>query len=137
MPLAETVPPRSGWLKAIRTALGLTTRQLGARMGTTHQVPLRMERSETEGTITLDSLERAAQAMNCRLVYAIVPASEFGTLEAIVDARATELARTLASAVSHTMHLESQGVDAANTKVQIKRLAEDLKRTADRRLWEK
>ncbi len=106
-------------------------------MGTTHQVPLRLEDSETRGTVTLDSLDRAARAMNCRLVYAIVPAPELGSLEAIVEDRALALARSLASTVSHTMHLESQGVDAEDTEVQIKRLAEELMRTSDRRLWDR
>src|SRR4051794_39688780 len=54
--LLDQPRPRSGWLKAIRGALGITTRQLGARLGTTHQVVVRQEERETKGTVTLESL---------------------------------------------------------------------------------
>lgn len=65
--------PPKGWIRAIRDALGLTVRQLARRMGKTHSVVVRLEGSEAANTITLASLRAAAEAMDCTLIYAIVP----------------------------------------------------------------
>ncbi|MEO5970060.1 MAG: mobile mystery protein A [Bdellovibrionia bacterium] len=135
--LGELPRPRSGWLKAIRGAMGMTTRQLGSRLGTTHQTIMRQEEREILGAVTLDSLDRAARAMKCRLVYAIVPESQYGSLEAILDERAHALARRLAKGVDHSMKLENQGVDRVETEDQIESLAQELKSKLDPRLWEK
>ena len=65
-------PPR-GWIKAVREALGMTTAQLAKRLGVSQPRAVGIEKAEARGAITLDSLERAAQALDCRLVYALVP----------------------------------------------------------------
>lgn len=134
--LASTLPPRSGWLKAIRGALGMTTRKLAARLKTDMSAVVRMEEREAKGAVTLESLDRAARAMGCRLVYAIVPDPRYGSLEAILDERAHALARKLAKDVSHSMKLESQEVESTNTEAQVERLAQDLKSKLDSRLWD-
>ena len=129
--------PRSGWLKAIRGSLGLTSRRLAARLHTDMAAVLRMEAREVKGTVTLESLDRVAREMGCRLVYAIVPESKFGSLEAILNERARALARDLAKDVSFRMKLESQGVDSPKTDAQVERLAHKLKEDLDSRLWVK
>ncbi len=65
--------PSRGWLKAIREALGMTTAQLGQRLGVVQSRVVAIEQAEAKGTVTLNSLEKAAQALDCRLVYALVP----------------------------------------------------------------
>jgi|GEM_PF-3365374 len=66
--------PLRGWLRAIRQALNISLRQLAAMMDLPHHSCVRdFEISEARGSIRLSSLRRAAQAMGCRLVYAIVP----------------------------------------------------------------
>jgi DNA-binding Xre family transcriptional regulator len=65
-------PPR-GWVRAIREALGMTTAELGQRMGLTQSRVSQIERSEELGSIRLDTLERAAQALNCQVRYVFVP----------------------------------------------------------------
>src|SRR3546814_5831719 len=82
------VPPR-GWLRAIRDALGMSGRQLGKRLGITPQSVAELERSETLGTIQLKTLRRAAEALDCTLVYALVPNA---SLAATVEARARKVA---------------------------------------------
>lgn len=72
-PLRETPPPRKGWIRAIRDALGMSGRQLGRRMGVSKMWVADMERLEASGTTSLKTLRRAAEAMDCMLVYAIVP----------------------------------------------------------------
>ena len=83
------VRPQSGWLRAIRDALGMTAAQLGARLGITPTSVFEMERREEDGTITLKTLEKAAEAIGCKLVYALVPDE---SLEATIHRRARKLA---------------------------------------------
>lgn len=135
--LVNLRPPRSGWLKAIRGALGITSRQLGSRVGVSHQVIVRLEDSESKGTVTIGSLDRTARAMGCRFIYAIVPESQYESLEAIIDDRARAVARDLAKDVTHSMKLECQSVDLNDTESQIENLAQELKAKLDHRLWAK
>ncbi|MFW7377501.1 MAG: mobile mystery protein A [Oligoflexus sp.] len=134
--LKKLARPRSGWIKAIRGALGMTTRQLGFRLGVTHQVILRMEKREMAGAVTLEALEKAAHAMNCKLIYAIVPNDSYSSLDEILDERAMGIARRIASGVDHSMKLENQSVNEKNKKEQIRRLANNLKANLDPRIWE-
>src|SRR3546814_3344955 len=94
------VPPR-GWLRAIRDALGMSGRQLGKRLGITPQSVAELERSETLGTIQLKTLRRAAEALDCTLVYALVPNA---FLAATVEARDRTVARR---SEEHTSELQS------------------------------
>ena len=102
------VPPPKGWVRAIRDAIGMTGVQFARRLGVTPQAVSALERSEANGTIQLDKLRRAAEAMDCVLVYAIVPRN---SLEAMVAERARTLALTALRRVSHSMALEDQRVD--------------------------
>ncbi len=127
----EEIPrPHRGWIRAVREALGMSARELGRRMGVTQQSVVDFERSEQRSTIRLDTLERAAAAMGCELVYAIVPRT---SLEETVQARAREMARRLLASVEHHSRLEDQSVSDADLAVQIDEIAADL---VDRRgLW--
>jgi len=82
--------PPAGWVRAIRNAIGMTAAQLGNRLGVSQQRALVIEKSELVGSVTLASLARAAEALDCRLVYAIVPRV---SLEKLVEDRAARLAR--------------------------------------------
>src|SRR4029079_14724254 len=66
-------PPPKGWIRAIRDALGMTGVQLASRLGVRPQTLNLIEKSEAEGTIQLKTLRRAAEALDCTLVYALVP----------------------------------------------------------------
>jgi predicted DNA-binding mobile mystery protein A len=125
-------PPR-GWLKAIREALGMTTAQLGRRLGVVQSRVVAIEQAETKGTITLNSLEKAAQALDCRLVYALLPRQP---LEDIVEQRASLLAKSRLKSTGHTMTLEAQGVDATDESEQLKRLIRQLVEKSGSKLWE-
>ena len=75
------IAPPSGWIKAIREALGMTAEQLARRMGVVQSRVSTLEKAERTGTPSLKTLREAAEAMNCTLVYAIVPTS---TLDDII-----------------------------------------------------
>jgi predicted DNA-binding mobile mystery protein A len=125
--------PPKGWIRAIRDALGLTVRQLGRRMGKTHSVVVRLEGSETADTISLGSLRAAAEAMDCTLVYAIVPNRP---LTETARARATAIADAQLARVHHTMRLEDQAPDPDDLQQQRERMIEGILARGGRRLWD-
>jgi len=118
-----SLPPR-GWVNEIRTTLGLTAAQLGARMGVTQSAVSQLERREVAGSVTLSSLRAAADALECDLVYALVPRAD--SVTAMMEKRARAVAAATVGRVSHTMRLEDQGIDAAAMQEQIEELARDL-----------
>lgn len=125
-------PPR-GWVKAIREALGMTAAQLGKRLGVSQQRALTLEKAEASGALTLESLERAAQALDCRLVYALVPRKP---LAALVADRAARRAGNQLRSTGHSMVLEAQGVDRADEEAQRERLTRQLIDSAGSALWD-
>lgn len=125
------VPP-SGWLKPIRTALGITTRQLGRKLGITSPSVVAAEASEAEGTITLTQLRRFANALGCDMRYVLIPR---GSLRQRVEQRAEVLARQRVGRVAHTMTLEAQGTDPQFVERQIASLKADLLKKRRSVLW--
>lgn len=122
-------PPR-GWIRAIRDALGMTAEQLGTRMGVSQPTVQRLEVSEASGSIQLSTLKRAAEALDCELVYVLLPRRP---LRDAYDARAREAARRELGAVRHTMALEDQAVDDEDEEERLRRYIED--ELDPRELW--
>lgn len=104
-PPSAFTPPRAGWIRAIRDALGLSVAQLGRRMGVSGATVSELEANEREGGIRLSTLRRAAAAMDCTLVYALVPRD---TLEQTVSRRAEYIWANLQRHTDQTMRLEAQ-----------------------------
>jgi predicted DNA-binding mobile mystery protein A len=125
-------PPR-GWIKAIREALGMTTAQLAQRIGVSQPRVVAIEKAEKNASITLDSLERAARAMDCQVVYALIPRKPLNDL---VEERAHIVAEKRLESTRHSMALEAQSVDKSDEEVQLKRLSERLIEKAGSELWE-
>ncbi len=67
------IPKRRGWLKLVREALLTSTNQAAKACGVSKTTYIRLEQSEAAGTINMASLERAAEALGCELVYALRP----------------------------------------------------------------
>lgn len=126
--------PRTGWIHAIRTTLGMTTRQLAERLGSAQSTIVALEKSEADERITLHSLRRAAEALDCELQYVLVPRQP---LKNRVEQRAELIANKVVSSVTHTMRLEDQAPSAAYTS----RVTQEEKERALAgrwgRLWER
>jgi predicted DNA-binding mobile mystery protein A len=123
---ARFTPPVRGWIKAVRDALGMSSAQLARRLGVKQPSVIAIEQSEAKGTIQLATLRRVAAAMDCTLVYALVPNRP---LETIVHDRA----RARLRAVEHSMLLEQQGLPARDFETRAAGFAE----TVDpRSLWD-
>jgi predicted DNA-binding mobile mystery protein A len=129
--------PGSGWIKAVRGALGMSARQLADRIGVEQSTVTRLEERESVGKVTLESLATVAKAMDCKLVYAIVPNERYRDFETIVNERAQGLARQLVERAEHSMQLEKQGTDAQDLDERIATLANQLKAQMDVRIWGK
>jgi predicted DNA-binding mobile mystery protein A len=125
--------PPYGWIKAIREALGMTTAQLGKRLGVSQPRVVKIEKAEKYGAITLDSLERAAQALDCRLVYALVPRKP---LDDMVAERAKTIANKRLESTGHSMKLEAQGVEAEDESEQLKSLMNKIVSQGGSVLWD-
>ena len=98
-----------------------------------HASVLKFEKGEVDGSLTLGVLERSAQALGCKLVYAIVP--ENGTFDDLVEARAQAVASEIVKRVSHSMKLENQETTEEHRLNQVLELAAELKDKLDSRLW--
>jgi predicted DNA-binding mobile mystery protein A len=129
------VPPRPpiGWIQTIRTALGMTTRQLAARVGVTQSTLAELEKSEAADKITLHSLRRAADAMDCDLQYVFVPRN---SLKKRIENQAEAIACRHVSSVLHTMRLEDQAPTEKVDKKEISKVQASLLATNWKRLWE-
>ena len=125
--------PSRGWIKAIREALGMTTKQLATRIGVGQSRAVTIEKAEVSGSITVGSLQRAAQALDCEFVYAIVPRT---TLESMVENRASALAKKRIKAARHTVTLEDQHLDEDDEREQVKELTRKLAEQSGSALWE-
>jgi len=131
--LDQFARPSRGWIKAIREALGMTTAQLARRIGVSQPRAVAIEKAEASGAITLESLERAARALDCQLVYALVPRKP---LQELTEERAALLARKRLQSTRHTMALEAQSVDASDEEEQVWQLARRLLEKSGSALWE-
>jgi predicted DNA-binding mobile mystery protein A len=127
-----TRPPR-GWIKSLREPLGMTTAQLAKRLGVAQPSVVGLEQAEASKAITLKTLERAARALDCTLVYALVPRKP---LESLVQERARETARKRLQTISHSMALENQRVLEDDERAQLERLAQKLIDGPGSALWD-
>ena len=125
-------PPR-GWIKAIRESLGMTTRQLAKRIGIVQSRAVEIENAEVKGSITLNSLERAARALDCELVYVLMPRKP---LETMVEERATRIAKRRLKQAAHNMALEDQSTSEEDRKEQVKELTRQIVQKSGSALWE-
>ncbi len=125
-------PPADGWLRAIRMALGISTRQAAQRAGVSQSTWVDAERREAAGTISLGQLRRLGAVLDCRLTHALVPDVP---LRDTVDARAQQLAEAEVKAVAHSMALERQRADDAYTRLQVEQRKQELLRGRRSRLW--
>lgn len=129
-PLLGEPRPHRGWIRAIRDALGMSTTELASRMGVTQSSVVDIERSELRGGIKLDTLRRAAAALDCEFVYFLVPRT---SLDESVRAQAHQKAARHLGPVAHHSRLENQELSAAAAASQLDDFAE---RFVDHRgLW--
>jgi predicted DNA-binding mobile mystery protein A len=129
-PVTRYSPPLRGWIKAVREALGITTAQLAKRLGMKQPSVVAIEQSEAKGTIELATLRRVAEALDCTVVYALVPNKP---LETTIRDRARAFGRRRRGPVEHSMLLEDQRVRGKDAEAQ---LDEIVRETNPRLFWD-
>jgi predicted DNA-binding mobile mystery protein A len=125
--------PSGGWLRAVRQALGMTTRQLAKSVGVSQAAVVDTERTEAKGDITLATLQRYAAALDCELKYALVPKRP---LQEAVEERADRIARDQVSRVQHSMALEDQSTSKEHLERETAALRRKLLEGKRSRLWQ-
>ena|ERR1700761_3962801 len=103
--LLSTIIPQTGWIKMIREALGMSTKQLSKKVGIDQSRISRLENAEIENDLKLSSLKKIAEALNMKFVYGFVPET---SLEEMVLDQAKKIALERMAKVDHTMRLEQQ-----------------------------
>jgi predicted DNA-binding mobile mystery protein A len=132
--LAELNRPAKGWINAIRTALGMSSRALGERIGLSQPRMIAIEQGEVDGSISLKTLEKAAQGLGCRVVYTLVP--EEGSLVAMRNKQAHRKALALNQYVEGHMALEDQATHKDFQSESVNEISKELLRTWPRDFWD-
>jgi predicted DNA-binding mobile mystery protein A len=115
--------PHAGWVKAIRNALGMSQAALAHRLGVTAAAVGQLERAEVAGGVTLAKLSEVATALECTLVYALVPNT---TLEDTIQRQAHRVAKEQLGYVGTTMALEDQAVSDQDRDAYLEEVAQTL-----------
>ena len=132
--LKQLAVPPTGWIKAIRNAIGMSMQQLGNKLSVTKQGVLDMERREKDGSITIKSLKEIARVLDMELVYGFVPTD--GSLDALIDRKAKEMATQIVLRTSNTMKLEDQGNSNKRIQKAIEERAAAIKNEMPKVLWD-
>lgn len=132
--LKQVAMPPTGWIKAIRTAIGMSMQQLGNKLNVSKQGIMDIEKREKDGSITIKSLREIARAMDMQLVYGFVPND--GSLDALIEKRATELATQIVMRTANTMKLEDQANSKKRIEAAIRERATAIKNEMPKILWD-
>lgn len=131
--LKQVAMPPTGWIKAIRNAIGMSMQQLGNKLKVSKQGVMDIEKREKEGSITIKSLREIARVMDMQLVYGFVPND--GSLDALIEKRATELAKQIVMRTANSMKLEDQANSKERIDTAIKERAAVIKNEMPKILW--
>ena len=134
VPITKVAVPPTGWIKAVRLGLGMTLQQLANRISISKQSVLEMEQREKDGSISLKLLRDSARALDMELVYGFVPKD--GTLDALIERKARELAIKIVNRTSNTMKLEDQENSENRIKKAIDERTTLLKNEMPKILWD-
>lgn len=122
--------PHEGWIRAIRSGLGMTQDALAGRLGITKASVAKLEQSEVNETISVGKLAEVARALDCTLVYVLVPNT---SLEETVQRQARTVAAMTLGYVGTTMALEDQAIDPDHHADQLDLAVQ--RAIDDSRLW--
>ncbi|MHB8261327.1 MAG: mobile mystery protein A [Bacteroidia bacterium] len=133
-PLEKVPVPPTGWIKAIRSTLGMSLQQLGKKLSITKQSAQDIEKREQDGSITIKSLRETAKALDMQLVYGFIPNE--GSIDALIERKAKELAIKIVMRTSNTMKLEDQENSRKRIEIAIKERVAEIKNDMPKILWD-
>ncbi len=124
--------PPEGWVRTVRTALGMSGSQLAARLGVSKARISKAEKDEPSGSVTLKTMHAMAEAMGCRFVYAVIPEKE---VEEVIKQRAIKKAREQVKTAATHMALEAQSLSEEQLSFEIERIAAEIVEKMPANLW--
>jgi len=130
----EEIVPSNGWINSIRTSLHMSLRQLAKRLNITTPSVKEIEDREKRGTVSINVLKQVGNVLNMKLVYGFIP--QGGTIEQMIEERASEIAKEIVLRTSNTMHLEDQGNTEERISKAIQEKKEEIIRKMPRYLWD-
>jgi len=133
-PLLDVTAPPKGWIRAIRNAFGMTARQLANRLGVAQHAVARIETEELACSVTIKTMGRIAECLDCVFVYGFVPRT---SLEETVTSQAKKVAAQRLAQASQTMSLENQALSRRENERALSDLVDELIRTLPSNLWNK
>ena len=125
--------PAKGWLRAVREALGMSSKQFAHRLGVSPPRVTALEQSEQNGAVTIKTMQRAAESLDSIFVYAIIPRESFS---ATIHGRAESLVHKRMNQVNHSMLLENQQLSANELQDSYNAEVEKVIREMPTELWE-
>ena len=132
--LQHVIVPPIGWIKAIRNGIGMSMQQLGNKLSITKQGVMDIEKREKEGAITIKSMQEIAKAFDMEFVYCFIPNA--GSLEQMIESRASEIATKIVERTSNTMKLENQTNSKERIEKAIKERAAEIINKTPKILWD-
>jgi predicted DNA-binding mobile mystery protein A len=131
--LKDRSAPRKGWIRAIRDTLGMTGEQLAKRLGVNQQRVARMEQDEVLGKVTINTIQNAAEAMDCVFVYGVVARD---SLDQIVRKQAEVLANKRMVQSNQMMRLEKQELSETDKAKAMQTIIDEIVETMPKSLWD-
>jgi predicted DNA-binding mobile mystery protein A len=125
--------PRKGWIRAIRDTLGMTGVQLSKRLKVNQQRVARIEQDEVLGKVTLNTMQNAAEAMDCVFVYGVVARD---SLEQIVRRQVGLVAKKRMARSNQMMRLEKQELSEADKAKAMQTIIDEIVETTPKSLWD-
>lgn len=125
--------PLGGWIVTFQEAIGMSSPALADRLGVSRNSVYSSIQNEQAGTISLNQLEKMAEAMGGKLVYAIIPRE--GRVEEIVMAQACKKAMRIIQRTRAHMALEEQTEGLRSEEEMIEELAGEIAREMPRDFW--
>ena len=132
-PLQRISTPRKGWIRAIRDALGMSAKQLGSRLGVAQQAVARIEKDELSGSVTIKTMQRIAESVDCVFVCGFVPRS---SLDTTLRNQAKQVAVKRLAQASQTMALENQALDTRENRKVLAEMVDELVDAPPSNLWD-
>lgn len=126
-------PPAKGWVQAIRKGLSMSRRQLAERLGLSTSRVQRLEQDESTGAVTIKTMRRTAEALDCVFVYAVIPRD---SLEATLKTQAHKKSLAQLNETKHTMALEDQTVKEEANQYLLDSLTDQFMNKSSRTLWD-
>ena len=126
-------PPPKGWIKAIRNALGMTSTQLAKKLNVSVPRISILEKRESSGAVTIKTLRKVAQQLDCLFIYGLVPRE---SLRNIIEKQAYQVAKKIINQSSQTMFLEKQSLSKQAVDKMLQDKAKEIAAELPTYLWE-